>query len=310
MDKKGKGAKPSRPRTLRPKLLGEPWLMKMGITSTVMCIQGDKPIIYCVDYLNNVERYLEVFNPVTGDEEDMVCRLPLKDIITGITTCKIDNQDYIVVSSKNLQQYSEIELWPYPLTWKPTCGWMGDFETCGTVCVFEGKLYMANKTEECVMEFHTSSTELVPTGLTLSTDIPKIDFVQSMCVTRLQSKAGKPKIIVLQYRDYKNESAMLCMDFKGEHLWTIIDLQLDGMVLQPSDLCTDHRGHIFAGDPNSNRVIMIKEDLTIETLIRTPEQVRCMDWCDEAQQLYVCTFNKQKTHMMFARFQLDEIWIQ
>ena len=307
---KGSLGKTARPTTLRAKILGEPWLMRMGITSTVMCIQGDKPIIYCVDYLNNVKRYLQMFNPITGDEEYEIFNFPMKDSLMGITTCKIQDTDYIVVSQNNVQQYSEIQLWPYPLIQKPICAWVGDYNTCGTVCVFEDKLYMANKTEDCVMEFYTTNPELVPTGLTLSTDIRVVEFVQSMCVTRLWNKEGNPKIIVIQYRDYKNESGIICMDFKGEHLWTIIDLPLDGIPLQPSDLCTDHKGNIFAGDPNNDRVILIKEDLTIETLIKTPEQVRCMDWCEESQQLYVCTFNKKKTVMMVARFRLDEIYVK
>ena len=281
--------------------------MNMGITTTVMCVQGEWPIVYCVDYLSNVQRYIEMYNPVTGDEESQVCRFLSKDIITGITTCTIQNRDYIALASKNLQQFSQIQLWPFPLTWEPMIVWMGDFETCGTIFFYEGMLYMANKPEDYVMEFDASTTDLVPTGLTLSTDIPSLDFVQSLLVTRQQGKEGKPKIVVIQYRDFNNESAILCMDMKGQHLWTIIDMPLEGIIMQPSDLCADKKGNIFAGDPMNNRVILIKEDLSIHTLIHTPEQVRCMDWCEAVQQLYVCTFNKKKTLMMFARFRLDEI---
>ena len=294
-------------RMLRPTLLGEPWLMNQGITTTVMCVQGEWPIIYCVDYINKVERYIEMYNPITGDEEAQVCRFPLKDIITGIDTCTIQQRDYIALASQNLQQYSQVQLWPFPLTWKPMIVWMGDFGTCGTIFFYEGKLYMANKTEECIMEFDASTTDLLPTGHTISTDIPGSDFVQSFIVTRLQGKEGKPKIMVIQYRNYENESGVVCMDMRGQHLWTIVNLPLEGLIMQPSDLCADERGNIFAADPQNDRVILIKEDLSIHTLIRTPDQVRALAWCEAAQQLYVCTFNKKKTLMLFARFRLAEM---
>ena len=122
-----------------------------------------------------------------------------------------------------------------------------------------------------------------------------------MCIARQHGE----KRFFIQYRNQKEESVVVVKNFRGQHLWTSENLIYEGKVLQPTDLCTDNNGHVFAADPMNNRVFVMSEDPVAHLLIETTGPIGCIAWCDVRQQLHVVHGNREETAQVCARFTIS-----
>ena len=134
---------------------------------------------------------------------------------------------------------------------------------------FDGKLLVSSW--GTILEFHIDVASLQPTGhqIPVGSDVSK---VRSMCGLMWQ----ETKAVVAQYEDKRGYYTVSCVAFTGTKLWQLGGLngaQLDGTLFLPDDVCTDEKGHIFAADPASMRVVVIFDDLKMQTLFRAPGRV-------------------------------------
>ena len=246
-------------------------------------------------------------------EIGQVVYLKKNQSLNGLCKHDIGISRNIAVSTQNTDDsWSTIELYNYPVLpvklgyqdEQPARVLGGQYDTCGNIYDFEGHLYRVNSVRENIEEIDVSRVPAGPTGTRVSTDIAGLKHVENFCVTR--RKDGR-KIVVFQYENFDNESVIECMDFRGQHLWRVEKQLVDNQIFSPTDICTDHRGQIFAADPDNNRVIVINEDGPIHTMVSVPGPIVGIVWSDKVQQLYVVHMDKDdkdKDITLFARFSI------
>ena len=105
-------------------------------------------------------------------------------------------------------------------------------------------------------------------------------------------KEGGEKVIVLQYLADAGwcNSIVKGITFQGQKLWRFGGLHsspIKGSLFQPFSICADQKGNIIAAEQESNRVMVIRKDRSLQTLLLASGRVGCIAWCDQAQKLYV-----------------------
>ena len=111
---------------------------------------------------------------------------------------------------------------------------------------------------------------------------------------------------MIQYVGGGNNSEIKCVDYRGRQLWKIVDPLLDDRPFQPAGICTDGQGCVFMSEQDSRRVVVIQEDLSLQTLLVAPGRVWCVTWCDVSQKLYVLHSNERNTRMMVYAFEVGQ----
>ena len=255
-------------------------------------------------------KFIDVYNPVTFEKENTVCRIEENFAIGAFCSLTIENSLLLAVSiiSVPINKYpSRIELWPFPVSSRnPIYTFTIGSEMYGPMCYFEGRLLIWNEGRGTLDELDASSIPLRPTGLRVPTGILSSGSVQSMCLITNNSE----KHIVLQYLKDEGweDSRIKCINFEGQELWKVGGLdapRLDGIPFQPYGICVDEEGNLYSAEQESDRVVVIKKDLTIQTLFCAPSRVGCVGWCDETQELYVVYDISEREQMAVAGYKIE-----
>ena len=291
-------------KTLKALPCGKPWFLRESYkVYGRMCIYGTK-LIFCGTDTDVFSSFIDIYNVDTHKREASSCFIRPGDIVSGLCIVKMEGVPYIAISTENsfefLRQH-RFELWSFPSS-KPYYSYTTNPNTFTVIHSFDGTLLIANELEKTIHEFNVRSTPFKSTGLTIPTGFSMLYCVQSMCVL----KEADEKRLVIQYVGGGNDSEIKCLDYRGRQLWKMSDSPLDGRSFQPLGICTDGNGNIFSSEQDSNRVVVIKEDLSLQTLIHAPGKVWCVTWCDVTNRLYVLHSNERQTRMVISEFQIAE----
>ena len=241
--------------------------------------------------LTNSGRLLDVY-PETFEKERTVTMVEEKLNIAGLCVLTIENAQFVAISIHSIiaqSRPSRVELWAFPIpAGKPVYTFTNSRAMYGPMCFSEGKLLIRNEGRGTLDELDASSIPFRPTGARIPTGNAFPSRVQSMCLIR----KNNDKQIVLQYLrdDGWEDSRIKCINYEGQELWQLGGLDaphLDGRRCQPYGICVDEEGNIYSAEQESNRVIVIKRDLSVQVLLNAPGSVSCVVWCDQTQKLYV-----------------------
>ena len=233
-----------------------------------------------------------MYNPVTFEKERTVTVAEEKFNVAGLCALTIANAQFVAVSIHSIPIRSHpgrIELWAFPNpAKKPVYTFTKSKAMFGSIFFSEGKLLVHNDEKGTLDELDVSSIPFSPTGVSISTGIALPSSTQSMCLIT----SGNEKQIVLQYLkdDGWEDSRIKCINYEGQELWQLGGLDaphLDGTPFQPYGICVDEEGNLYSAEQESNRVVVIKRNQTIQTLFHAPGSVSCVGWCDQTQKLYV-----------------------
>ena len=237
-------------------------------------------------------RLLDVYNPETFDKERTVTMVGEQFNIAGLCALTIENAQFVAVSIHSMpigSKPSRVELWAVPIpARKPVYTFTNSRAMYGPICFSEGKLLIRNEGRGTLDELDASSIPFTPTGARIPTGIVLPSSVQSMCLVRKNNE----KHIVLQYLKDEGweDSRIKCINYEGQEMWKLEDLDashLGERPFQPYGICVDEEGNIYSAEQESDRVVVIKKDLTIQTLLNAPGSVSCIGWSDHYQSLYV-----------------------
>ena len=84
-----------------------------------------------------------------------------------------------------------------------------------------------------------------------------------------------------------SDSYIKCIDYQGQELWKFGKCLPDGSSFHPYSICTNHKGNVFVADPWEQQVVIIRKNLELQILFKTPGQIQRITWCDQTQKLYV-----------------------
>ena len=253
-------------------------------------------------------RLLEVYNPVTFEKERTVTVAEEKFNVAGLCALTIANAQFVAVSIHSIPIRSHpgrIELWAFPNpAKKPVYTFTKSKAMFGSIFFSEGILLVHNDEKGALDELDVSSIPFSPTSVSISTGIALPSSIQSMClITSVNEKQ-----IELQYLkdDGWEDSRIKCINYEGQELWRLDAPRLDGTPFQPYGISADEEGNIYSAEQESNRVVVIKKDLTIQTLFRVPSSVGCVGWCDQTQKLYVVYDILRREQMAIAGYKITE----
>ena len=254
-------------------------------------------------------------------------------IVYGPCVCYTDTGKYIAVAIQRCNEFSEpsdrypdrIEM--YTLDMKLHYRHTGSKSGCfGTLDYFDGIFLVYDKHFQ-ILQFDVSSFPITPTGNPIPTGIKGI--VRSMCSTFIKSI----KAIILTYEDEEGYYTMTCINYNGDRLWQLggilAGIKVDNTAylshddlrflvklwhrggledrFLPDDVCVDDRGYIFAANPISFQVVVVKEDRIPKAIFQAPGRVWCVKWCEMNKKLYVIHINETRTSLMTAVLNVSEI---
>ena len=237
-------------------------------------------------------RLLDVYNPETFEKERTVTMVGEQFNIADLCALTIENARFVAVSIQSMpidSNPSRVELWAFPIpSTKPVYTFTEKDAKYGPMCFSESKLLIRNEGRGTLDELDASSIPFRQTGVSIPTGFALPSSLQSMCLIRKNYE----KQIVLQYLKDEGweDSRIKCINYEGQEMWNLGDLnaaRLDGIPFQPYGICVDEEGNIYSAEQDSNRVIVIKRDLSVQVLLNAPGSVSCIGWCDQTQKLYV-----------------------
>ena len=274
--------------TVKPS--GQPHYLESNMEYSALCFHQGKLLMSGFQPLIESGRLLEVYNPVSFEKERTVTMVEEKFNIAGLCALDIENAQFVAVSIHSIlaidSRPSRIELWAFPIpAKKPIYTFTKRKAMFGPICFSEGKLLIHNENKGILDELDANSIPFSPTGVNISTGIAIPSSLQSMCLITNDNE----KQIVLQYLkdDGWEDSRIKCINYEGQELWQLEAPHLDGTPFQPYGICADEEGNIYSAEQESNRVVVIKKDQTIQTLFHAPGSVSCVGWCDQTEKLYV-----------------------
>ena len=196
-----------------------------------------------------------------------------------------------------------IEFWKYPqISSEPFYTYRRPPQFSSSITEMDGKLLVNNPVQSIIEEFDVSSIPIKKTGL----EIPTYDMGYDIRAFCGMKHNGENRLLLQYFLSYTRniESAIKCIDYAGQELWHIKKQPLGGIIFQPWDMCTDHRGHVFTLELKRNRVAVINPDQSLEVLTTAPGQVTAIGWCGTTRKLYIGYQNERGTQMMVSRFNI------
>ena len=208
-----------------------------------------------VPSLSQMYQGVSVFDPVSGKQEEDLCRINEEGdyAIMGYCVVNIKGTLYLVVPVLSVPMechHCRIELWSFadPSS-KPISTFRIRHDIYGTLCLCGDKLLFSNETKKTIDEFEVDDIPFKLTGVTIPTGIPEQGSMQSMFVL----KEGGEKVIVLQYLADAGwcNSIIKGITFQGQELWKfggLLSSPINGTLFQPFSICNDQEGNIFAAE--------------------------------------------------------------
>ena len=304
------------PRTLREDV----WLLSLEVTFYPrMCLWEDNQIVKGIaswEDITSVIFYSENGEKLSGRS------FPWQSIVRGPCVCHTNTGKYIALAitpddESQPVQPDRIEMYTFDLKLHYT--YTGEKNGCfGTLDYFDGLLLVCNDKSKILM-FDVSSFPITPAG----NPIPIGFTVRSICSTFLKST----KVIIMTHEDKEGFYTMTCINYSGDKLWQLGGLFEGGMTVDntmylskddlrlyakewqkggmddrflPDDACVDDRGYIFAANPASLQVVVIKEDLIPKAVFQAPGRVWCVKWSETTKKLYVIHINETRTSLLMT----------
>ena len=203
-------------------------------------------------------------------------------VLCGICTFQIGVLYYIASSVGYAQsEKTSIEIWPAPMGNQGPYS-LYEYNKQGAykaLCLSSESLLAFNLKESRVEEFDISSVQIKPTGFT----IPIKSLLRRMCY--LEQNGEKRLLYTCYDKLHTNDKAfrLACVDFTGSLLW-----QVGGQDnFHPIYPCVDTIGRIWVIDIRTNRIVILRDDLKVETVLRHNGEITAIGWCGEENQLYV-----------------------
>ena len=235
--------------------------------------------------------FLDVFDPGERKKEVELFRLTEEFTASDYCVLKVGHSHYLLVlilSVPNGRNRSRMELWSQPGKSSKLIHTLPNPTDYSALCICEDKLLFSSEITKTIDEFKVDTIPFKPTGLRIPSGVHFPGSMQTMCVL----KEGREKVIAVQYLADEgwSDSIIKGINFQGHKLWQLGGLgssPFDGTIFQPFGICTDQKGNIFAAEQESNRVMVIRKDRSLQTLLLGPGRVGCIAWCDQSQKLYV-----------------------
>ena len=246
-----------------------------------------------------------VFN--TSSESEEMAHLHVKPgcYVVGLCTVITDGDHYIALNvAHHTDSYrpNVIEVWTYPSkSSSPVYFYSDGINSFGTIHYYDGHLLASNLKTGHVHEIHVQLFPFKSTGVIIP--MKKAFFIQNM---RVLIRDGIKKLVYI-YRQVNEYRGIKCVDFEGTVLWELGSsrIMLDGHPFLPSYLCTDDKGRLLVSDTDGilSRVVLIHEDLSLQTIISTSGEIGGIEWANG--KLYIVQDCLEKDNMMIATFTIS-----
>ena len=241
-----------------------------------MCFDDEKLLMGGLNIFDGVYSPVFVFNRTSGTRERILCDMPDKEGVNGISLIKVVGVTYIAISICGKYEANKFQLWPWPGKASVPVYTFTVQKASSSHLFHEDKLLLYDRRERTIDEYDVSAIPFKSTGFQIRTDLVLGDFVLNMCITR--GEKGEKKLIIL-YRQEVDETELRlarikCFDYTGQLLWKFHEVMVDGSFVDPSCMTSDGAGHIFVADRKNKRVLVLNPGQTIQNLIKTPGKVR------------------------------------
>ena len=130
-----------------------------------------------------------------------------------------------------------------------------------------------------------------------------LDF--DIVVTNLITCSGKEpseRLVIVEYLAVKGHG-ILCLDLKGNKLWEISPSSNPYPMHYPRG---DNKGHIFLIDHSSQAILVRKDELTSEVLLKLPAGIDNYSWSNTMNKLVVLHYNKKRDSLLVSCYDIVE----
>ena len=108
--------------------------------------------------------------------------------------------------------------------------------------------------------------------------------------------------MIVEYLAEKGHG-ILCLDLKGDKLWEISPSHDPHHMHYP---CGDNKGHIFLIDHSSQTILVRKDELIAEVLLKLPGRIVDYHWSNTMNTLVVLHYNKKRDSLLVSCYDTVE----
>ena len=284
------------------KLDGEWSLDTRLMYSNILLLEN---VLILLGSCTNVAPILTMHDAFNGRDEQVICRLNLKELTPGICAMKIGNARYVAISRAlckgGLNLDSRLEFWSISQSEShPVYVHRDGTQSIGSLHFGNGHLYAADSMGCEITEYNVSSFPIKSTGLIIQPQQRGL-FMVDFCTV----KEHKNLKLILHFEDTTAQLGLVvCVDSRGHHLWEVKSQPLDGILFYPWSICSNHDGHIFMSDRNNARIVTLDQNHEMRHFMRSPGKIVGIAWCEITDKLLVVSSNQSKGQITVSRFDL------
>ena len=170
----------------------------------------------------------------------------------------------------------------------------------GPICSFDNTLLSYHPECHDILVFDTSKWPIKENDQAFDIGL---DF--DILVTDLTTCSGKEpnkRLIMLEYLAEKG-NGILCLDLKGNKLWEIAPSSDPYPMYYPRG---DDKGHIFLMDHSCQAILVRKDELTTELLLKIPGGIVDYHWSNTMKKLVVLHYDKKRESLLVSCYEIVE----
>ena len=170
----------------------------------------------------------------------------------------------------------------------------------GPMCSFDNTLLSYSPECHDILVFDTSkwpvkeNQECFDIGL-------DFDIVVTDLIT-CSGKGPNKRLVIVEYLAEKGHG-ILCLDLKGDKLWEISPSHDPHHMHYPRG---DNKGHIFLIDHSSQTILVRKDELIAEVLLKLPGRIVDYHWSNTMNTLVVLHYNKKRDSLLVSCYDTVE----